>query len=435
VTSEHAPRARRPVRWLTILGFALVVGGLSWGVAAAWHATVADAARALGGPGPGTSGEPEPAVRTPTPTPTPTPTRPPDATFTIAAAGDVLPHLPVLTSARVSGGYDFSPLLAPLDPWIQGADLALCHLEVPVAPPGVPVSGYPLFGTPPQIAAALRAQGWDGCSTASNHSLDRGFAGIESTLAALDSAGLGHVGTARTPTEAAQPQLYTLQRAGQSITVAHLAMTYGTNGMPVDADKPWSVRLADPAPIVAQAVAARAAGADLVVVSVHCCVEYRTEPTPEQLAIDQALADSGAVDVVFGHHAHVPQPVAKLAGGPGGAGMWVFYGLGNYLSNQDSACCAPSTDSGVLAEVTVVKPPDGPARVTAAEWTGVTVDRLGHHRVYALPAIGAGAGQLSAGEVATRAARVAAAVGTQAPERTSPGVATGPPPTVVPRTP
>ena len=419
---------------LAVVGFAVLIGALTWGVAAAWQETVADAARAPGEPGAGTSGPVRPS--SPAPTPSPTPTRPPDATFTIAAAGDVLTHLPVLASARVAGGgYDFSPLLSALDPWVQGADLALCHLEVPVAPPGVPVSGYPLFGTAPQIATALRAQGWDGCSTASNHSVDRGFAGIESTLAALDSAGLGHVGTARSATEAAQPQLYRLERAGQSITVAHLAMTYGTNGMPVDADKPWSIRLADPAAIIAQAVAARAAGADLVVVSVHCCVEYQTAPTPEQLALDQTLADSGVIDVVFGHHAHVPQPIAKLTGGPAGAGMWVFYGLGNFLSNQDSDCCSPSTDSGVLAEVTVVKPPDGPARVTAAEWTGITVDRLGHHRVYALPAIASGAGSLSAAEVAARAARVSAAVGTQAPERLQPEVATGPPPTVVARTP
>ena len=115
---------------------------------------------------------------TPTPTPTPTPTADPDVEFSLVAAGDVLPHLPVLSSARsADGGYDFAPVLGPLDPWVQGADLALCHLEVPVTPPGTAPSGYPLFGTPPAIASSLRTQGWDGCSTASNHSVDRGFAG------------------------------------------------------------------------------------------------------------------------------------------------------------------------------------------------------------------------------------------------------------------
>ncbi|GEM00301.1 CapA family protein [Cellulomonas terrae] len=378
---------------------------------------------------------------TPTPTTPPTPTPDPDVEFSIVAAGDVLPHLPVLSSARTADGYDFGPLLGPLDPWVQGADLALCHLEVPVAPAGTPPSGYPLFGTPPAIAAGLRDQGWDGCSTASNHSVDRGFAGITATLDALDAAGLGHVGTARSAVEQAQPQLYTLERGGRTVTVAHVAATYATNGMPVDADKPWSVDRIDVPAMVAQATAARAAGADLVIASVHCCVEYRSEPSPQQLAIDQELADSGVFDLVVGHHAHVPQPVVRLGGGPRGEGMWVAYGLGNHLSNQDGACCAPSTDSGLLLSAQVrasgAFPAEGraagPVRVTGVAWTPITVDRLGGHQVHALVDIPAGAGSLSGGQVADRMARAVAAAGTEAPQRTTPPATTGPPPVVVAR--
>ncbi|MDQ0374367.1 CapA family protein [Cellulomonas humilata] len=377
-----------------------------------------------------------------TPTPTPTPTPDPDAEFSLVAAGDVLPHLPVLSSARsADGGYDFGPVLGPLDPWVQGADLALCHLEVPVTPPGTAPSGYPLFGTPPAIASSLRTQGWDGCSTASNHSVDRGFAGVTATLDALDAAGLGHVGTARTAGEQAQPQLYTLDRAGRTITVAHVAATYGTNGMPVDADKPWSVNRIDVPAMVAQATAARAGGADLVVASIHCCVEYRTEPTTEQVAIDQALADSGVFDLVIGHHAHVPQPVAHLSGGPRGEGMWVAYGLGNYVSNQDGACCSPNTDSGLLLTAHIEatgafaaqRRPAGPARVTGVEWTPITVDRLGGHQVHALVDIPGGTGSLSTTQVADRLARVVSAAGTEAPQCTAPLTPRGPPPVVVPR--
>jgi poly-gamma-glutamate capsule biosynthesis protein CapA/YwtB (metallophosphatase superfamily) len=371
---------------------------------------------------------------TPTPTPTPTPTRSPDATFTIVATGDVLLHMPVQADAKTAGGYDFSPELAPLDRWVQGADLALCHLEIPIVPPGVTPSGYPIFGAPAQIAADLRQQGWDGCSTASNHSVDRGFAGVTATLGALDAAGLGHVGTARTAVEAAQPQLYRLEREGQTITVAHLAVTYGTNGMPLDAGKPWSVALIDPPAIIAAATAARAAGADLVIVSMQSGSEYVTQPSAEQVRVDQLLADSGVVDLVVGHHVHVPQPMAHLTGGPRGEGMWVAYGLGNYISNQDSNCCSPKTDSGLLMTAHVVKPPDGPARVTGLEWTGITVDRLGHHKVYAMPEATAGIGTLSAAEVATRAGRVAQAVGVVAPDRLTPVTPTGPAPLVVART-
>ncbi|MEN0127861.1 MAG: CapA family protein [Brevundimonas sp.] len=391
-----------------------------------------------------------PAAQTPsssakpssTPSPTPSPTPDPAAEFTIVAAGDVLPHTPVIADARTKNGYDFSPMLAPLDPWIQPADLAICHLEVPIAPPGKKPSGYPIFGSPPEIVDALKKQGWDGCSTASNHSVDRGYAGVKATLDTLDAAGLGHVGTARSQQEADQPQVYELEREGQTIKVAHIAAAYGTNGMPVDADKPWSVNIIDVPAMVAEAKQARADGADLVIASVHCCVEYQTEPTATQKAIDQQLADSGEIDLVIGHHAHVPQPVAKLEGGPRGEGMWVAYGLGNFLSNQDGACCVDNTDSGILLTAHVESGgafaaegrKAGPARVVGVEWTPITVDRLGGHEVHALTDIEGGTKHLSAAKVAARTARVADAAGDEAPERTEPVTSTGPPPTVVPRT-
>jgi len=380
---------------------------------------------------------------TPSPTPTPTPTADPDAEFTIVATGDVLLHMPVVADAKTAdGGYDFSPELAALDPWIQGADLALCHFEVPVAPAGTKPSGYPIFGAPVQIVAALKAQGWDGCDTASNHSVDRGFAGVKATLDALDAAGMGHVGTARTAAEDAAPQLYRLERAGQTVTVANIAATFGTNGMPVDSDKPWSVDLLDATRMIEQAKAARAAGADLVVASVHDGAEYHTAPTDHQQQFDQQLADSGIIDLVIGNHVHVPQPIAKLAGGPRGEGMWVAYGLGNYISNQDASTVGyASSDSGILLTVHVESrgafPAEGraagPAHVTGVEWTPITTDRLGHHKIYALPQITGGTATLSAAEVAARIARVSAAAGTQAPERITPLTPTGEPPVVVTR--
>jgi poly-gamma-glutamate synthesis protein (capsule biosynthesis protein) len=71
--------------------------------------------------------------------------------------------------------------------------------------------------------------------------------------------------------------------------------------------------------------------------------------------------------------------------------------------------------------------------VTGVEWTPITVDRLGGHRVHALVDIPAGAGSLSGGQVADRLARAAAAAGPQAPQRTTPPTTTGPRPVVVPR--
>ncbi len=382
-------------------------------------------------------GSPQAAAVSPQPSPSLEPARP-DAHFTIVAAGDVLPHLPVLASARTSNGYDFTPLLAGLDQWVSGADLALCHMEIPIAPPGTSPTGYPVFSTVPDVVRDLGEQGWDGCSTASNHAVDRGQAGIDTTIDTFDAAGLGHAGTASSAADDT-PQLYRLDRAGRTFTIAHLAVTYGTNGMPVG--QPWSVDLVDVDKIVRQATQARTDGADMVLVSLHNGNEYVTAPTAEQVRVATALATSGQVDLVIGHHAHVPQPIELLPGGPDGHGMWVAYGLGNYLSNQDSACCAPATSGGELLVVQVTATgadpaagtAAGPPRVTSMAYLPITVDRRGGHRVYALPEITDGAGQLSAAEVAARLARVTSAAGSLAPIATTPPTPTGDPPVVVKR--
>ena len=361
---------------------------------------------------------------------------PQDIELTLLAAGDVLPHGPVNDSATGPSGIDYSPLLAGIDAWVVGADLALCHLEAPVAPLGTPPSGYPVFAAPRELVRDLDEQGWDGCSTASNHAADAGYDGIAATLQALDRAGMGHAGTARDRRESRGAQHYELHRDGRTVTVAHLAATYGLNGFTAPRGS-WSVDLIDTRRIVRQAEEARAAGADLVVVSLHDGQEYVTEPTPHQRSTTRALARSGQVDLVIGHHPHVPQPVEHLRGGPGRDGMWVAYGLGNLLSNQGLDCCGTWASAvGLLLVVDVVDPPRGPARVTDAGWAATTVDLAANHRLRdtrdALAR--AGGGRLTDTDLRERLRIAQDSVGDTADERRGPPRATDePPPRVVPR--
>lgn len=374
---------------------------------------------------------------TPTPTPSPTPEPRPDARFTILGGGDVLPHTTVIETARTADGYDFVPMLEASAEYTRGADLALCNAEVPIAPSGTEPSGYPMFGAPEELAADLVRLGWDGCSTGTNHSLDRGLDGLTHTLDVFDDAGLGHVGTARSEAEAGSAQWYELEREGQTIRVAQLGATYGTNGIPVPADSPWAVELIDADRLVRMATEAREQGADLVVASIHCCSEYSGAVHPDQASLAETLADSGQVDLVLGHHAHVPQPIDRLPGGPDGQGMWVAYGLGNFISNQDELCCVPQTATGLLALAHVVKPDGEPARVESVEWTAVTVDRVGDQRLHVLSDLVAGERPeglaLSEQQISSRYQQVLDVVGDVAPERTEPPEPTGPPPKVVPR--
>ena len=133
-----------------------------------------------------------------------------------------------------------------------------------MAPDGV-YSDFPTFGAPSEVVGALARSGWDGCATASNHSVDQGEAGVVATLDTLDEHGLGHAGTYRSRKDASAPfALYELERGGRTVTVAQISTTMGLNGF--DDPTGYSVSLNDVEAITKAAKSARAAGADLVVV-------------------------------------------------------------------------------------------------------------------------------------------------------------------------
>ncbi|MEE1754517.1 CapA family protein [Streptomyces sp. SP18CS02] len=277
--------------------------------------------------------------------------------FTLVASGDILPHDSVNQRARADAGghgYDFTKMLAGVRPVVSSADLAICHMETVYGPDGGPFTGYPAFKSPPQIAAALRTTGYDSCSTASNHTLDDGSAGLGRTLDALDKAGVRHAGSARTEAEAARP---TLLRAGGA-TVAHLAYTYGTNGFPLPEGEPWAVNLIDESRIVEDARAARTAGADVVVVSLHWGTEWQTALDDQQLTLGRGLTASATdgrpdIDLILGTHAHVPQAYEKVNG------TWIVYGMGDQIAGDminNLGARDPRGNQGTLGRFTFAPP-------------------------------------------------------------------------------
>ena len=224
--------------------------------------------------------------------------------------------------ARAAGaeGLDFGPLLEGQRRYIEQSDAAICHLETPVAGPDGPFSGYPSFNVPPQIVTAVRSVGYQACTTASNHTVDRGSAGLVRTLDALDAAGLRHTGSYRT--EAESRGVLILQTAAAKIAVVDAA--YGLNGL--RAEQPWQVDLLDPAAMIAKARRARALGADIVLGVMHAGDEYSSEPNAQQREVAHTLVDSGQFSMVYGHHSHSVLPMEKYKG------TWIVYGLGNGIT-------------------------------------------------------------------------------------------------------
>jgi Bacterial capsule synthesis protein PGA_cap len=305
---------------------------------------------------------------------TTTTTAAPPRSATLAFGGDILIHSGVWKAAETGLGYDFSPMLAPIAPRLTAADLAICHLEVTLGRPEDALSSYPRFRAPGTLAVDLAEAGFDGCSVASNHALDFGEQGVVATLDRLDAAGLVHAGTAAAPEEKG-PATYD---AG-GIRVAQLSYAYGFNGFVRPAGREWLVDQIDPALILADAHAARAAGAELIIVSLHWGNEYVHEVVAtQQLVADALAADVGAVDLVVGHHAHVVQPISKVGS------MWVVWGMGNLLSNNSPRCCTTEATDGVIVTVGIGDSASGgPVGVTHVSFTPTWNERA---RYRVLPA-------------------------------------------------
>jgi poly-gamma-glutamate synthesis protein (capsule biosynthesis protein) len=309
---------------------------------------------------------PQAAVAPAVPT-VPTPPAEPAAvrrTATLVMGGDLLWHNTVWQSAAedaartgARGPYDFDPMFAALRPLISGADLAICHEEVPFAGPGEPLQNFPVFAAPPQVAPWIAQMGFDACTTASNHAVDQDFEGLKRTADLLEANGVRHVGTFRSERERRQPVILT---TGDGVRIGVVAGTYGLNGFPLPEGRPWSVSLWDARNLLDQARRARQAGADIVVVHLHGGDEYSHLPNADQVALVRRLTASPDVDLVLGEHAHVVQPITRVNG------KWVVYGMGNMIAQQELN--QPRTYEGITVRFEFSEGRDGRFRVSEAAY-------------------------------------------------------------------
>ena len=280
------------------------------------------------------------STATPSPTETPVPAPPRPKRLTIGVSGDLLPHLPIVARAAAHAGgrgYDFRPMLRPIRGWVRRNDLSFCHVETPLTP--APPAGYPVFNSPPALARAIKATGFDACSTASNHSADRGQAGIDATRGALNRAEVRHTGVFSNPRQRRRPPIL----RARGVKVALLAYTQHTNGIPLP--HPWSVNLASASRILDDARRARRAGARIVIVNLHWGTEFAHPPDAFQTRLAKRLSRSTAITAVVGQHVHVVQPIRRMGR------LWVVFGEGNLLSNQSAACCPTASQDGMLVRL------------------------------------------------------------------------------------
>lgn len=307
------------------------------------------------------------------------PTEPPVAklsTATIGATGDILMHMPVVSSGydAKTGTYNYDYIFADFRNCVNSVDYAVANLEVTLAgtQSGFAYQGYPIFNCPDAIVTALKNAGFDMLLTANNHSYDTGSKGFVRTQQVVTDAGLTHIGSR--PSEEVKPY-YIAEVNG--IKIGMINYTYDTrtytngrvslNGIPLSNDhaplmNAFNYKYLDEfyAELQGRMEEMYQDGAEAIVLYIHWGDEYQIVENGTQRKMAQQLCNLG-IDVIVGNHAHVPQPVSFLTSEQDETQKTLcLYSTGNALSNIYETTQFPvNTEDGMLFTFTFAKYSDG----------------------------------------------------------------------------
>ena len=280
----------------------------------------------------------------------------------IVAVGDNLIHNTLISAGeREDGSLDYTSFYEHIKSDISAADIAVINQETILGGSEFEYTGYPTFNSPWEIGDAAIDAGFDIFTCATNHSLDKGFSGIEQECAYFaQHPEVVHIGTNISEEDYNSVVYY--EKNG--IRFALLNYTYGTNGIPIPESSPWCVNMMDEEKITADVTAARQ-NADVVMVFPHWGTENSTSVSDYQREYVKLFSDLG-VDIVIGTHPHVLQSVEWVTNETTGKKMLVYYSLGNFISHQTSL----NQLCGGMARITVEKRGEE-ISITAASLTPV----------------------------------------------------------------
>lgn len=284
-------------------------------------------------------------------------------TVKLAVVGDIMVHDYQYNEAYdpTTGEYDFMHNFQDAKKYFAGNDLVIGNLELTFGGPDRPYASFPCFNTPDSFLDAVKDAGFNLLTTANNHSMDTGKAGLIRTLDKLDAYGIEHFGTYRSQEE--RDQIFYKDVNG--IRFAFLSYTYGTNGIPV-LDS-YLVNLIEEDTMVPDIREARK-NADVVVVMPHMGNEY--ESYPRDIFVDWAdmMFEAGA-DIVLASHPHVLQKMEyrKVDHGNGVHDGFLIYSLGNFISSQTT----PPRNASIILHLTVEQVGDEAPNVTEASFVPI----------------------------------------------------------------
>lgn len=257
---------------------------------------------------------------------------------TILLTGDLMALSAQQNAARSGGTYDYSSSFAAVQPIFASADFVMGNLETclsysrPYTAQVKTTQGNPNCNAQATYLDALRTAGYDAFATANNHSGDTGIQGLYETIQMLDTYSFAHTGTF---TRASEPHYILANING--IRAAFLSYTeilntkHGDLAFP-EAMVPDLLSRYSAENVQRDVAAARAAGAEYVIVYNHWGTENTHQVNEKQMAHAQEIADAGA-DFIAGSHPHCLQH-AEILTAADGRQVPCIYSMGNFVSSM-----------------------------------------------------------------------------------------------------
>lgn len=253
--------------------------------------------------------------------------------LTLAVGGDVAPTGDSLRAFSLDAPQLLQSGLAAR--W-HAADFRVFNLETPLADVDTPIEKCgPALRAPTDCARGLAALAPSCVSLCNNHILDHGAAGLASTRAALDGAGIPAFGAGKDAAEA--DGAYTLTKDGVRVCVYAMCEHEFSAAGP---DAPGANALDELE--LADRIRARKADCDHLVVLYHGGREYDPYPSPLLARRCRKMAECGA-DAVLCQHSHCVGSYESYHGAA------LVYGQGNFLFDLDDEPCF---DTGLIVQLT-----------------------------------------------------------------------------------
>jgi poly-gamma-glutamate capsule biosynthesis protein CapA/YwtB (metallophosphatase superfamily) len=220
---------------------------------------------------------------------------------------------------------------------IERADIAMANFENPAPDNPTWHKSGTRFSAEPRFIDGLKNVGIDYVSLANNHIRDAGGNGLLQTIANIEKRGIAYSGAGKNLAAARTPAI--LDAAGTKVAILGydaIASYYHATATKIGSAGLTAKNVKE------DVAAARAAGADLVIVFPHWGTEYDPTPFANQKKLARMIIDSGA-DMIIGNHAHWAAAMEIYKGKP------IWYALGNFVFDQT---WSELTMEGITLELT-----------------------------------------------------------------------------------